>query len=168
MKNTSIIVAIADNNAIGKNNELLWHIPDDLKRFRKLTTGHQVLMGKRTYESLPIRPLPNRENIVLTDIPGEIIEGCTMAYSIKDALLKIEDDKECFVMGGGMVYRQFLDIADKLYITRVHKSFEADTFFPEINYNDWELIEEEKHQPEGKLDFSFSYTVYVRKRLSAR
>jgi len=164
MKTTSIIVAIADNNAIGKNNELLWHIPNDLKRFKKLTSGHQVLMGKRTWESLPIRPLPNRENIVLTDIPGEIIEGCTMAYSIEDALSKVKDDKECFVMGGGMVYRQFLDKADKLYITHVHKSFEADTFFPEINYNDWELIEKEKHHPEGNLDFSFTYTIYVRKK----
>ncbi len=163
MKTISIIVAIADNNAIGNNNELLWHIPDDLKRFKKLTSGHQVLMGKRTWESLPIRPLPNRENIVLTDIPGEIIEGCTMAYSIEDAFSKMKDNKECFIMGGGMVYRQFLDKADKLYITHVHKSFEADTFFPEIKYNDWELIEEEKHHPEGNLDFSFTYTIYVRK-----
>lgn len=164
MKTTSIIVAIAENNAIGNNNELLWHIPNDLKRFKKLTSGHQVLMGKRTWESLPIRPLPNRENIVLTDIPGEIIEGCTMAYSIEDALSKMKDDKECFVMGGGMVYKQFLDKADKLYITHIHKSFKADTFFPEINYNDWELIEEENHQPEGNLDFSFTYTIYVRKK----
>lgn len=163
MKTTSIIVAIADNNAIGNNNELLWHIPDDLKRFKKLTSGHQVLMGKRTWESLPIKPLPNRENIVLTDIPGEIIEGCTMAYSIEDALSKIKDNEECFIMGGGMIYRQFLDKADKLYITHVHKNFEADTFFPEINYNDWELIEEEKHQAEGNLDFSFTYSIYVRK-----
>lgn len=163
MKTTSIIVAIADNNAIGNNNELLWHIPDDLKRFKKLTSGHQVLMGKRTWESLPIKPLPNRENIVLTDIPGEIIEGCTMAYSIDDALLKMKDNEECFIMGGGMIYRQFLDKANKLYITHVHKNFEADTFFPEINYNDWELIEEEKHQPEGNLDFSFTYSIYIRK-----
>ncbi len=164
MKTTSIIVAIADNNAIGNKNELLWHIPDDLKRFKKLTSGHQVLMGKRTWESLPIKPLPNRENIVLTDIPGEIIKACTMAYSIEDALSKMNDNKECFIMGGGMIYRQFLDKADKLYITHVHKSFEADTFFPEINYKDWELIEEEKHQREGNLDFSFTYATYVRKK----
>ena len=163
MKTTSIIVAIADNNAIGNNNELLWHIPTDLKRFKKLTSGHQVLMGKRTWESLPIKPLPNRENIVLTDIPGEVIEGCTMAYSIDDALSKMKDNEECFIMGGGMIYRQFMDKANKLYITHVHKNFEADTFFPEINYNDWELIEEEKHQPEGNLDFSFTYSIYVRK-----
>ena len=163
MKTTSIIVAIAENNAIGNNNELLWHIPDDLKRFKKLTSGHQVLMGKRTWESLPIKPLPNRENIVLTDIPGEIIEGCTMAYSIEDALSKMKDNEECFIMGGGIIYRQFLNKADKLYITHIHKSFEADIFFPEINYNDWELIEEEKHHSEGNLDFSFTYSIYVRK-----
>ncbi len=119
-------------------------------------------MGKRTYQSLPIQPLPNRENIVLTDIKGEIIEGCTMAYSIKDAVSKIKD--ECFIIGGGMVYKQFLEIADKLYITKVNKSFEADTFFPEINYDQWELIEEIKHPQERELDFSYSYTTYIRKR----
>ena len=114
MKTISIIVAIAENNAIGKDNKLLWYLPDDLKRFKRLTTGHPVIMGKKTFESLPIKPLPNRTNIVLTDVPGEKIEGCTMAYSIDDALSKCPDGEECFVMGGGMIYKQFLEIADRL------------------------------------------------------
>lgn len=163
MKTFSIIVAIADNNAIGKNNKLLWHIPDDLKRFKKITTGHYLIMGKNTYESLPVRPLPNRTSIVLSDIPGERIEGCIMAYSFEEAIEKCPDNETSFVIGGGMVYRQFLPIASRLYITRVHKSFDADTFFPEVDFNEWELIENEEHEPDGNHDFSYTYTVYKRK-----
>jgi dihydrofolate reductase len=164
MKTISIIVAIAENNAIGKNNQLLWYIPDDLKRFKRLTTGHPVLMGKKTYESLPVRPLPNRMNIVLTDIPGEIIDGCTMAYSIEEAISLCPENEECFVMGGGMVYRQFLEIANKLYITFVHKEFDADTFFPEIDFSKWELEEEEKHLNEDKISLSYTYRIFKRKK----
>src|SRR5665811_604053 len=116
MKPISIIVAIAQNNAIGKDNQLLWHIPADLKRFKKLTTGHTIVMGKRTFYSLPIRPLPNRRSIVITDIPGEEIEGCTMAYSIEEAVEKMEDEKENFIIGGGSVYHQFLPLAQQLYL----------------------------------------------------
>ena len=163
MKTFSIIVAIAENNAIGKDNKLLWHIPDDLKRFKRLTTGHPVIMGKNTYLSLPLRPLPNRTNIILTDVPGEQIEECIMAYSIEEAMGKCPEGEECFVMGGGSVYRQFLKFANKLYITYVHEEFDADTFFPEINLNEWTLIEEEKHDSEGNLPFPFTYTVYKRK-----
>ncbi len=164
MKTISIIVAIAENNAIGKNNQLLWHIPDDLKRFKRLTTGHPVIMGKKTFESLPFRPLPNRMNIVLSDIPGDKIEGCTMAYSIEEAVSLCPENEECFVMGGGMVYRQFLEIADKLYITFVHKDFDADTFFPEIDYSKWELTGEEKHINEDSNSLSFTYKIFKRKK----
>jgi dihydrofolate reductase len=148
MKSISIIVAIAQNNAIGKDNQLLWHIPADLKRFKKLTTGHTIVMGKRTFESLPIRPLPNRRSVVITDIPGEEIEGCTMAYSIDDAISKMDDEKENFIIGGGSVYRQFLPLAQQLYLTIVQKDFEADTFFDEIDYSKWEAIEREDHTEE--------------------
>lgn len=163
MRTISIIVAIAENNAIGKDNQLLWYIPDDLKRFKRLTTGHPVIMGKKTYESLPIRPLPNRMNIVLTDIPGEKIKDCTMAYSIEEAISHCPDGEECFVMGGGMVYRQFLEIADKLYITFVHKEFDADTFFPEIDLSKWVLKEEEAHVVADKNKLSFTYKIFTRK-----
>ena len=147
MKPISIIVAIAQNHAIGKDNLLLWHIPADLKRFKKLTTGHTTVMGKRTFESLPIRPLPNRRSVVITDIPGEEIDGCTMAYSIADAISKMDEDKENFIIGGGSVYRQFLPLADQLYLTIVTKDFEADTFL-EIDLQDWKTIEREDHLEE--------------------
>ncbi len=148
MKPISIIVAIAQNNAIGKDNQLLWHIPADLKRFKQLTTGHTIVMGKRTFESLPVRPLPKRRSIVITDIADEKIEGCTMAYSIDEAIEKMDDENENFVIGGGSVYRQFLPLAKQLYLTIVQKDFEADTFFTEIDYSQWETIEREDHSEE--------------------
>lgn len=163
MKSFSIIVALAENYAIGKNNRLLWHIPEDLRRFKRITSGHHLVMGKKTFESLPIRPLPNRTSIILSDIPGDKIEGCVMAYSIDEAIEKCPDE-ECFVIGGGMVYRQFLPLADKLYITWVNKTFDADTFFPALNLDEWDLLESEKHGPEGRNDFSYTFTVYRRKR----
>lgn len=159
----SIIVAIAANGAIGKNNDLLWHIPADLKRFKKLTSGQCVLMGKNTWYSLPRRPLPDRFNIVMTDDPCECIGNCITAYSIDDALSKCTGDRELFVIGGGMVYRQFMDIADRLYITHVHKDFEADTFFPEIDRDIWKEVEREDHEPNGDNDFAYSYAVYLRR-----
>ena len=153
MKPISIIVAIAQNNAIGKDNQLLWHIPADLKRFKQLTTGHTIVMGKRTFYSLPIRPLPNRRSIVITDIPGEEIEGCTMAYSIDDAIEKMDEGQENFIIGGGSVYRQFLPIAQQLYLTIVQKDFEADTFL-EIDLHEWETIGREDH-PEEVLPYFY-------------
>jgi len=153
MKEISIIVAIAQNNAIGKDNQLLWHIPADLKRFKKLTTGHTIVMGKRTFYSLPIRPLPNRRSIVITDIDGEEIEGCTMAYSIEDAIEKMDSEKENFIIGGGMVYKQFLHLAQQLYLTIVQKDFDADTFL-EIDLSGWETVEKEEH-PEEELPYYY-------------
>jgi dihydrofolate reductase len=159
----SIIVAIAENYAIGKNNDLLWHIPEDMKRFKKITMGHKIIMGKRTYESLPYRPLKGRINIVISDIPGDRYEGCVMAYSIEEAMQHCRQDEECFVIGGGMVYRQFMPLADKLYITWIHKEFEADTFYPEIDPGVWEEIERVPGAGEGP-GFSYSFATYVRRR----
>jgi dihydrofolate reductase len=159
----SIIVAIAENYAIGKDNDLLWHIPEDMKRFKRITTGHKVIMGKRTYESLPYRPLKNRTNIVISDIPGDHYEGCIMAYSIEEALRHCDPDEECFVIGGGMIYRQFMDIADKLYITLVHKEFEADTFYPQIDPGTWKEVEREEGIDEN-LDFNYSFITYLREK----
>lgn len=150
----SIIVAIAENNAIGLENQLLWHIPEDLKRFKRLTTGHTIVMGKRTFESLPIRPLPNRRSIVITDVAGEQIPGCVMAYSIDEAIEKMEPGQENFIIGGGSVYRQFLPLADKLYLTMVKKSFHADTFFPEIDFSEWKTIEKTDSQDDN---FNFTF-----------
>lgn len=160
----SIIVAVASNNAIGKNNELLWYIPEDLKRFKKLTLGHCLIMGKNTWHSLPRRPLPGRKNIVMTDDPCECIEGCITAYSVEDALSKCGRDNEVFVIGGGSVYRQFLELADRLYLTHVHKDFDADTFFPDIDPEKWQVLEREDDMRSDELDFSWSYVTYRRKK----
>jgi dihydrofolate reductase len=163
MKNISIIVAIAQNLAIGKGNDLLWHIPEDLKRFKKLTTGHTILMGKRTFESLPIRPLPNRRSIVITDIPGETIAGCVMAYSIDEAISLCDPGGENFIIGGGSVYRQFMPIANRLYLTIVHKDFEADIFYPEINFNEWSETERTECEAMDTLGFNYTYLTLDRK-----
>lgn len=162
-KQISIIVAIASNNAIGKDNDLLWHITKDLKRFKRLTEGHFIVMGKRTYFSLPKRPLPKRTNMIITDLPGEEIDNCLMAYSIEDAISKMDNASESFIIGGGSIYRQFMEFADKLYITKVHKEFEADTFFPEFSLDDWKLVEKEDVNDDPQNDFKYSFEIYERK-----
>ena len=161
----SIIVAIAENNAIGRQGDLLCHMPDDLKHFKLITSGSTVIMGKRTWFSLPHHPLPNRRNIVITDIPGEQIEGAEMAYSIEDAVRLADRDKENFIIGGGMVYRQFMPLADKLYITHIHHAFpEATTFFPELDAAQWEETEREEHPADEKNPYPYTYINYCRKR----
>jgi dihydrofolate reductase len=162
-KDISIIVAIASNYAIGKDNDLLWHISDDLKRFKRLTEGHCIVMGKKTYFSLPKRPLPKRTNMVITDVPAEQIDDCLMAYSIEDAIEKMDAHAENFIIGGGSIYRQFLEHANKMYITRVHKDYEADTFFPEFALDDWNLVEKQDVNDDPQNDFNYSYEIYERK-----
>jgi len=153
--NIAIIVAIAKNFAIGKNNDLLFHLPDDLKRFKKITSGHAVIMGKKTLFSLPKGPLPNRRNIVISDIPGETFKGCETVYSIAEAVEVVKDEQIAFVIGGGMIYRQFYPIAGKLYLTLAHKNFEADTFFPEINFEEWrELSREDLFDEKNNFNYS--------------
>ncbi len=156
----TIIVAVAENNAIGKNNDLLWHISGDLKRFKEITTGHTIIMGRKTYLSLPKRPLPNRRSVVITDIPKECIPEVEIAYSIEDALSIADKEKENFIIGGGMVYKQFLPIANKIYLTVVHKSYDADVFFPEIDYSEWEITDKEEHLEHNP---PFSYLTLKRK-----
>jgi len=164
MKDISIIVAVAKNNAIGKDNDLLWHLSEDLKRFKKLTTGHYIIMGKKTYFSLPRRPLPNRTHIVLSDVPGEQIDDCVMAYTIEEAIEKMNSSEENFIIGGASIYRQFLPFANKLYITWVHEDFEADTFFPELNDEEWNVISKEDFpNPDEKNPHPYSYVIYERK-----
>ena len=158
----SIIVAVAENNAIGRNNDLLWHLPDDLVRFKRITSGHPVIMGRRTWESLPKRPLPNRRNIVISDIPGDRIDGAEVAFSIEDAVALCNPEEENFVIGGASVYRQFLPLCNRLYLTRVYKDYEADVFFPELNKAEWKLVSSEDGPPDGKNDFRYTYLVYDR------
>jgi dihydrofolate reductase len=161
-KPLSIIVAIAQNNAIGKDNKLLWHISEDLKRFKKITAGHTVIMGKNTYYSLPVRPLPNRSNIVITDIQEEKIEGCEIAYSIEDAINKADNENENFIIGGASIYKQFFTIVQKLYITYVYSDFEADTFFPKIEKIDWKLVETAPQQEIQKEGLKYEFRIYNR------
>lgn len=161
----SIIVAIAENYAIGKNNDLLWHIPEDLKRFKKITTGHKIIMGKKTYLSLPVRPLHNRENIVITDDPGDVFEGCTVVYSLAEAIEKCSAGEENFIIGGASIYQQFLPCTDRLYLTWVHKNFEGDVFFPVIDFKEWEIISHEDFPADDQLGFAYSYVVYDRKKI---
>jgi dihydrofolate reductase len=161
-KNISIIVAIAENFAIGKNNDLLFHLPNDLKRFKQITLGKPVIMGRNTLLSLPNGPLKNRRNIVISDIPGDHFEGCEMTGSIEGAIELIKNEEEAFIIGGGMIYRQFYPLAKKLYLTLVHKPFDADTYFPEIEYSEWqETFCEDHYDPIN--DFHFSYVNLTRK-----
>jgi len=162
LKNISIIVAIARNRAIGKDNKLLWHLSDDLKRFKKLTTGHTLIMGRNTFLSLPNGALPKRRHIVISDRPEESFEGCEMAGSIEEAVELAGSKKECFVIGGGMVYKQFLPVAGKLYLTQVHESFEADTFFPEIDFTMWKALASEEVEAGERNQYAHTYTEFVR------
>lgn len=157
----SIIVAVSEDWGIGKDNELLWHLPEDLKRFKKLTLGNTVIMGKRTWESLPKRPLPGRKNIILTDMKGEVFDSSATAYSIDDALAKCEPDDDVFIIGGGSIYRQFMPVADRLYITHVHKITPADTFFPPVDPSVWKVTEKEEHQSEEN-EVPYTYVIYSR------
>lgn len=159
----SIIVAIAQNYAIGKDNDLLWHLSDDLKHFKALTSGNTVVMGKRTFYSLPIRPLPKRRNIVISDVAGEQIEGCDMAYSIEEAVQLCRPDEENFIIGGGSVYKQFMPIADTLYITWVYKDFEADTFYPVIDENEWQVVDQSERMHDEATGLGFAYFTYKRR-----
>lgn len=158
----SIIVAVSDDRGIGKDNELLWHISEDLKRFKRLTTGKTVIMGKKTWYSLPKRPLPGRKNIVLTDIRGEIIDGSETVYSIDEALARNQEEEEIFVIGGGSIYRQFMPKADRLYITHVHLKAPADIYFPEIDLNEWKISKKEHFPVSETNTIPYTYIIYER------
>lgn len=159
----SFIVAIAQNNAIGCENRLLWHIPSDLKRFKSITIGHTVVMGMSTYESLPFKPLKDRRNIVLTRKAEIQLPGCEIAHSVDEALNMLKPDEENFIIGGAQIYEAFLPYADKLILTIVHKDFKADTFFPEIAFNEWTETEREDIVDSCNLGFDYSYITYIKK-----
>ena len=160
----SIIVAIAENYAIGKKGDLLCHLPADLKHFKTITSGHTVMMGERTFLSLPKHPLPNRRNIVLTDVKGKTFEGAETVYSIDEMVNCINGEEEAFVIGGGMVYRQMMERADKLYITHIHHSWEdADTFFPETKECEWKLLSAEKHLADENNPYDYTFAEYGRR-----
>jgi dihydrofolate reductase len=161
-KNISIIVAIAENFAIGKNNDLLFHLPNDLKHFKEITTGKTIIMGRNTLLSLPKWPLPNRRHIVITDKTDDVFAGCEVVFSIDEAIEKVKDENEAFIIGGGMIYRQFYPLASRLYLTVVHQPFDADVYFPEVIYSEWNETAREDLFDE-KNGFQYSYINLERK-----
>jgi len=158
--NLSLIVAVAENGAIGKNNDLLWHISADLKHFKALTTGHCIIMGRKTYESFPKRPLPNRRNIVITNNMNYREEGCEVVHSVEEAIALCKDDEQSFVIGGATVYRQFLPFVAKIYLTKVFATFDADTFFPPINPEEFREVSVSEVFTDEKSGLRYQYLEY--------
>lgn len=160
----SIIVAVDQNNAIGHRGDLLCHLPNDLRRFKRITERHTVIMGRRTFESLPKGALPNRTNMVITSDKAENYPGCTVVRSLDEAIEKSPADKEIFIIGGGQLYRTALPMAQKLYLTRIHHTFtDADTFFPPIETHEWETVEKEACTADEKHAHNYTFLTCVRK-----
>lgn len=168
--NLSIIVACAQNMAIGKNNDLLWHISDDLKRFKALTSGHTVIMGRKTFDSLPKKPLPKRRNIVVThdenfhyDVPETATGTLEVAHTVAEALKMVEGEEETFVMGGATMYKEFLPLVNNLYVTWVYRDFDADVYFPKIDLSEFVQVKITERQQDEETGLWFAYADYVRK-----
>lgn len=159
----TLIAAAGENNEIGKDSDLVWHLPDDFKRFKRLTTGHHIIMGRKTFDALP-QPLPDRTHVVITRKENLKKEGIVLVHSIERALEFCQGDPQPFVIGGGEIYKMAIDVADKIELTRVHGTFEADTFFPEIDTEKWELVNEELHEKDDKHKYEFSYLTYLRRK----
>lgn len=158
-----MIAAVGENNALGKDNNLPWHLPDDFKRFKALTTNHMIIMGRKTFESFP-KPLPNRVHIIITRDRNYIpaFPHCLVVHSMEDALKLAEKEELAFIIGGGEIYAMGMAVAHTIELTRVHESFEADTFFPQIDENGWKLQKDEFHPKDEKHRFAFTYLTYVR------
>ncbi|MBR6093367.1 MAG: dihydrofolate reductase [Bacteroidales bacterium] len=160
----SIIVALAKNRAIGKNGDLIWHLSNDLKHFKEVTSGHTVIMGYKTYASLPgKKALPKRRNIIISSHLTEAPEGFEVANTILDAMKMVYNEEEVFIIGGGMIYEQFLPMADLLYLTKIDKDYEADTFFPIINYDRYNLIDLKVIDDDPQIDCSYRFETWERK-----
>ena len=158
----SIIVAIAQNGTIGDKNALLWHIKEDMRFFRTTTSGHAVVMGRKTFESLGSKPLPKRTNIVITRADREF-EGALTAHSLEEAIRMAGEDEEIFVMGGAQIYREALSVVDRMYITVVERDYEGDTSFPEIDFSQWELVNVVRHERGEEYESPFEFRTYDRK-----
>lgn len=158
----TVIAAVAENNALGKENQLLWHLPDDFKRFKAITSGHYIIMGRKTFESFP-KPLPNRTHVIISRQPNYQPEGCIVVNSLEKAIEACPKTEEVFIIGGGEIYRQSIELADKLDLTKVHASFEGDTYFPEINLTQWKLVFEEFHPKDDRHDYAFTFQTYLKK-----
>ena len=161
MAEVTLIAAAGENNELGKDKDLVWHLPDDFKRFKKLTTDHHIIMGRKTFESFP-KPLPNRTHIVITRQEDYEPEGAIVVHSLEKALEIAKSDPQPFIIGGGEIYKLSMDVADKIELTRVHGTFDADTFFPEIQANNWKLVSSVFHEKDERHAYSFTYLTYER------
>lgn len=159
----TLIAAAGQLNELGKDNDLLWHLPDDFKRFKALTTGHFIVMGRKTFESFP-KPLPNRTHIIITRSKDYTApEGCIVVNSLEKAIESCPKEETIYIIGGGEIYKQAIAIADCIELTRVHHTFTADTFFPEINAAIWQLTHQEHHTIDEKHHYEFTFETYVKK-----
>ena len=158
----TIIAAAAENNALGKDNDLVWHLPDDFKRFKRLTSGHHIIMGRKTFESFP-KLLPDRTHVIITRKKDYKPEGSIVVHSLEEAIRVSKLDEQPFIIGGGEIYKMGMKVADKIELTRVHGEFDADTFFPEFDENEWNLVKEQYHEQDEKHNYAFTYLTYERK-----
>jgi dihydrofolate reductase len=161
MNKLSIIVAVSGNNAIGKNNQLLWHLPADLKHFKEITTGHTIIMGRKTYDSIG-KPLPNRRSIIITRNADLIIEGVEVVTSLANAIALCTRDEEAFIIGGAEIYQQALPLSTHIYLTRVHRNYEADAFFPALNPADWKEINSVTYPADEKNNVAYTFSTLER------
>ena len=158
----SFVVAVSSNNAIGKDNKLPWHLPADLKFFKSLTTGHHIIMGRKTFESFG-KPLPNRTSVVITRQKNYNPEGCVVVHSLEEALKVAFDEKEAFIIGGAEIFKVAMPIADRIYLTRIKEIFEGDTFFPELDEEQWLLKEKQDFESDEKNKYAYSFCIYERR-----
>jgi dihydrofolate reductase len=157
----SIIAAVAANGVIGRDGDLPWHLPSDLRHFKRTTMGHFLIVGRKTWEEVG-KPLPGRTMVVVTRDRGLRIDDVIVVHSLKEALEAARGDDEVFVAGGGEIYRQALPLADRVYMTRIHADFEGDTIFPELDRNEFRLVERSDHEPDDRDPFPYSFLVYER------
>jgi len=154
----SAIVAMGENRVIGAKNQLPWHLPADLAHFKTITTGHPILMGRKTYESIG-KPLPNRTNIILTRDPNYQVDGCLVVSSVDEAIAQTPADTEIFIIGGAEIYQQFLSHIQRLYLTIVHQEFDGDVFFPKMNMDEWKEISREAHTADERNVYAYSFLI---------
>lgn len=158
-----LVAAVAEDNALGKENQLLWHLPDDFKRFKQMTSGHYIIMGRKTFESFP-KPLPNRTHVIITRQQDYQPEGCIVVNNFKDAIAAVPPGQDAFVIGGGEIYTLSLPFADKMELTRVHAGFpDADAHYPAVDLSLWQLSSEEFHPTDDRHEFAFTYQTFIRK-----
>jgi len=163
MLNLCMIAAIGKNFELGKNNQLLCHLPADLKRFKEITLGYPVMMGDKTWESLPVKPLPKRRNIVITLDKNASYNDCEMVHTLDDAVALVKNEEKAFVIGGATIYKLFIDRIETLYLTRIEADFEADVFFPIVDFTQWQMLEEVVYEKNEKNCFEMRFQVFKRK-----